>query len=129
MCTSKDHFNARNRERRQRRLIEEALEAGKSVVVDNTNATPADRAALIQIGRQHGAKIVAYSFETTVADARERNDQREGAARVPVVALYTTAKRLVPPSWEEGYNELYRVRISDAGFDVEPWERDEPERA
>jgi predicted kinase len=38
---SKDAFpNARNRQRRQMRLIHDALAAGRSVAVDNTNPSP-----------------------------------------------------------------------------------------
>lgn len=44
---SKDLFrNNRNRDRRQRQLIEAALAAGSPVVVDNTNPTPEDRRPL-----------------------------------------------------------------------------------
>ena len=39
-----------------------------------------------------------------------RNARREGKARVPDVAIFATAKMLVPPSREEGFDELYRVR-------------------
>ena len=41
---SKDAWpNARRKERRQQRLVEEHLRAGRSVVVDNTNPTSACR--------------------------------------------------------------------------------------
>jgi hypothetical protein len=35
------------------------------------------------------------------------------------VALYATAKKLVPPSYSEGFDELYNVRIvGDFEFEV-----------
>src|SRR5207248_10271594 len=44
---SRDNFpNNRNPARRQAVLVEEALRAGRSVVVDNTNPTPEDRPPL-----------------------------------------------------------------------------------
>jgi predicted kinase len=107
MHVSKDLMkNVRNRDARQERMIHEALAAGRSVVVDNTNPTPASRAPLIAIGRQYGARVIAYFFESTVRDAVARNATREGKARVPNVGIFTTAKKLVPPTLEEGFDEV-----------------------
>src|SRR5437870_11366688 len=63
---------------RQEPLIDKALAAGQSVVVDNTNPSPAARAPLIALGRRHGARIVGYFFEVDVKTALARNRQREG---------------------------------------------------
>lgn len=105
--------NARNRDVRQRAMIEEALAAGKSVVVDNTNPTPAARAPLIEIGRRLGVRVIAYFFEVPVKLAIERNRQREGKARVPDVAVYVTARKLVLPSFEEGFDEVHVVAVTN----------------
>ena len=99
----------RNRDDRQRQLIEAALDHGKSVVVDNTNPAPAVRAPLIEIGRRHGARVVGYHFDVPVKTAIERNRRREGKERVPDVAIYVTSKRLVPPNFEEGFDEIHVV--------------------
>lgn len=98
--------NVRNRDLRQEQLIAQALAAGRSVVVDNTHPTPASRAPLIALGRQHGARVVACFFESAVRAAIARNHRREGKARVPDVAIYVTAKKLVPPTFEEGFDEV-----------------------
>jgi predicted kinase len=98
--------NARNRGVTQERMIEVALAAGRSVAVDNTNPTPDVRAPLIAQGKRHGARVVAYLFESTVKDAVTRNRRREGKARVPDVAIFVTAKKLVPPSLAEGFEEV-----------------------
>ena len=98
--------NARDKDAKQRGMIAAALAAGKSVVVDNTNPTPAVRAPLIALGRSRGARVVACFFETPVKEAVTRNRAREGKARVPDVAIYVTSKRLVPPSFEEGFDEV-----------------------
>ncbi|HEX2122162.1 MAG TPA: ATP-binding protein [Thermoanaerobaculia bacterium] len=103
--------NVRSREARQQQMIEEALAAGRSVVVDNTNPTPASRAELIAIGKRRGARVVACYFEIAVKDALARNRGREGKARVPDVAIFVTAKKLVPPSFAEGFDE---VRVINA---------------
>jgi predicted kinase len=108
--------------RRQAHLIEEALGAGQSVVVDNTNPTIADRAELIALGRRYGATVIGYYFEPSVAESLKRNGGRSGKARVPVVAIYATNKRMQCPSYAEGFDELYDVRIGEGGeFVVEPW--------
>ena len=101
--------SSKDRDMRQRQLIEAALDAGKDVVIDNTNATPLVRAPLIEIGRRHGARVVGYYFEVPAKTAVERNRLREGKARVPDVAIYVTSKKIVPPKFEEGFDEIHVV--------------------
>jgi len=117
---SKDNFpGARNRDARQSALIEAALGEGRSVVIDNTNAAPADRKAAIATARRLGARVIGYYFDSTRRGSLGRNRGREGKARVPDVAILATAKRLVPPSLDEGFDELYAVRLTDSGtFEV-----------
>lgn len=119
---SKDTFHrskTMNKTTKQLRLVETALQEGKSVVVDNTNPTQEDRAPLIALGHSYGAKVIGYFFQSSVQEARRRNSERIGKARVPDVALYTTAKKLVPPTYEEGFDALWRVRIEGNGrFEV-----------
>ncbi len=106
---------------RQAEQVMSALAAGRSVVVDNTNPTPEDRADLIALARAHEVWVVGYLFTSPLRDALERNRARAGKARVPDVALFATRKRLVPPSYAEGFDGLYSVRIapeSGDGFEV-----------
>jgi len=119
---SRDNFpNARDRERRQAALLAEALERGRSVVLDNTNPTPADRRGPIAVARAHGARVVGYFFESETRASLGRNRRREGKARVPDVAILTTAKRLLPPLPVEGFDEIHCVRLTDQGtFEVTP---------
>jgi predicted kinase len=126
VLVSKDLLrNSRNRARRQRQLIEEALQAGRSVVVDNTNPTREDRADLVRLGRPHGATALGYYFESQVRRCLERNALREGSARVPEVAIFATMKKLVRPSYDEGFDRLYYVRtVGDMHFDVSDWEEE-----
>lgn len=115
-------YHARHKQARQLREISEHLTAGRSVVVDNTNATMADRAALLQVGRVHGARVVAYYFEPDLEASRVRNRQRLGRARVQDHVLDMTLRRLQPPRAEEGFDALLRVRPDDrGGFEVLPW--------
>ena len=108
---SKDTFpaHARDKQARQDAAIRASLAAGRSVVVDNTNVTRADRAAIITIAREFGARIVGYYLDVTIREAVARNERREGRAKVPKVAIFTCAKKLVPPTLEEGFDELQTV--------------------
>ena len=121
VLVSKDLMpNVRDRERRQRELVQRALVAGRSVAVDNTNASAESRAALIAIGHEHGARVVGYAFESEIAACLARNAAREGRARVAAVALHVTRHRLQWPSLAEGFDALFRVRLlSPADFAVE----------
>ena len=117
---SKDLWpNASGRDARQRRLIDEALAASRSVVVDNTNPTAAERAAVIAAARARGAQIVGYFVDVTTRVAVARNAERTGRGKVPNVAIFTVAKRLERPSLAEGFDQLFRVEIgADRGFRV-----------
>lgn len=116
--------NNKNRERRQQQLLTEAMEASDSVVVDNTNPTVADRARLIAIAQHYNARIMGYWFESEVGACRDRNLQRKGKARVPDVGLYATAKKLVQPTYAEGFHELHQVKIiGKETFEVQPIEK------
>jgi predicted kinase len=116
---SKDAWpNARNREARQRRLIDEHLRAGRSVVVDNTNPTPAEREPLIAIAHAAGARAVSYAFLAVVDEAVRRNALRTGRARVPDAGIYAVAKRLCPVLASEGFDRRFVVQLADRGFRV-----------
>lgn len=128
---SKDLWpNARKREARQRRLITEALAQGRSVVVDNTNPLLEERAPLIAIGQEKGARVVGYAFESDLETCLARNAGRVGRARVPDKAIHITRRKLRWPSYAEGFDALFHVRVDPAGgFHVREWrEGDESER-
>jgi predicted kinase len=117
--------NNSNPARRQRQLIEEALRAGRSLVVDNTNPAREERMELVRLGRAHGARVRGYYFEAQVRQSLARNALREGRARVPDVAIFATKKKLVRPSYEEGFDRLYYVRAMDGmSFDVRDWQEE-----
>ena len=108
-----------NKARRQRQEIEAALSEGRSVVVDNTNVSREERAAAIAAARPFGARIVVCHFAESVAACRERNDRREGTARVPLVALYAAAKRYQEPTIDEGIDAIHTVRMGAEGSILE----------
>lgn len=123
VLVSKDRLrNNRRPGRRQRQLIEAALQAGQSVVVDNTNPTAQDRVELIALARAHGAAVTGYYFESRLEDCLERNRLRVGKERVPDVALLTVASKLELPAYGEGFDWLFHVRLADSqSFEVREW--------
>ena len=111
--------NRRDKQTHQLALIDEALAAGRSVVVDNVNATVADRAALLEVGRRHGAIVSCFVLATDMSECFRRNEERVGRARVPNVAIAAAAKRWQRPTPEEGFDRLVEVRAEANRFDVE----------
>ena len=112
--------------RRQRQLIESALQQNLSLVVDNTNPTIEVRKELINLARLYDAEIIGYFFEVQLKQCLERNRTREGKARVPDVAIFATLKKLTRPSYSEGFTKLFSVRNSgDLNFEVSDWKGEE----
>lgn len=108
-----------NRAKRQRRAIEAAYEEGRSVALDNTNVSREERAASIEVAKAYGARVIVYRFAESVAACRDRNARREGAACVPLVAIYAAAKRYEEPTQEEGIDAIHVVRLEPEGFRIE----------
>lgn len=119
---SKDLWpNVSNKDRRQAELMRQALSQGLPVVIDNTNPALADRVPVIALAHDCGARVIGYYFTASTREAVGRNRGREGKARVPDVAIFTRAKRMVRPSLDEGFDELYTVAIDPSGdFSVQP---------
>lgn len=118
--------NNRAPERRQQQLIAASLDAGRPVVVDNTNPTRAGRAEIIQLAHARSVPVIGYYFDTVAGDALRRNRARQGRERVPEVAIFTVRKRLEPPLKSEGFDELYLVRLDEQAhtFHVSPYPAD-----
>lgn len=118
--------NNRHPSRRQLHLLREALEAGQSAVVDNTNSTVGEREPLIALAREFGTRVVGYYFPPDISGSLVRNRAREGKARVPDVAIFATRKKLQPPTYAEGFDELFVVHARPEGeFEVQPATADE----
>ena len=119
-----DTLHTRNKERL---LLKECFDAGHSFVVDNTNPTRKDRARYIDAAKERGYRVIGYYFQSSISACKERNSRREGKARVPDAALAAVYCQLELPVWEEGYDELYYVRIDQDSFVIEPWKMEEEE--
>src|SRR5215213_8635500 len=98
--------NARRREARQRRIVSDLLAEGRSVVVDNTDAAPDDRAPLIAAARAAGIPVRAVWLDAPAEICLSRNDARTGRSMVPLVGFFATRARLVPPTRAEGFDRV-----------------------
>ena len=104
---------------RERTLVTACLASKQPFVIDNTNPTAEDRARYVPAARAAGFRIVGYFFDATLKEAISRNNQRTGKSKIPVAAIGGTLKKLQPPTVEEGFDEVHRVRIGEAGgFEV-----------
>ena len=116
---------------RERLLIGACLAAKQPFVLDNTNAVASQRAEIIVPAHAAGFRVVACYFRCGVREALWRNRRRPAGAVVPVPGVIATFKKLQPPSWREGFDEIRVVSTNDTNeFVVEEWtkEKGDPPR-
>jgi predicted kinase len=114
-----DMFKTRHRESR---FLQSCIETKQRFVVDNTNASCAERQKYIEAAKQGGFRVIGYYFQSRVEDCKRRNEQRPVKERIPVQGILGAAGRLQIPSRDEGFDELFYVRIDEeARFAVEEW--------
>ena len=114
-----DMLRTKNREKL---IFEACLEAKQKFVIDKTNLTLADREKYIGKAKSFGFKVSGYYFQTNLEKAIERNNKREGKAKIPDKGLFSSFKRLQIPKLEEGFDELFYVSINEENqFVVENW--------
>jgi predicted kinase len=103
-------------------LFKACLDAKQPIVVDNTNVRAMERALYLADARAAGFKVIGYYFRSAPGEALKRNEQRSGKDRIPARGVLGTFKQLELPRREEGFDDLYYVRINSAGeFEVEAW--------
>ncbi len=104
---------------REAAFLRVCLETRMPFVVDNTNPTVAERARYLGPARAAGFKLVAYLVEVEHAVAAANNLARAGT--VPAAGLRDVARRLVRPTPEEGFDELFHATTApDGGWRIEP---------
>ena len=110
-----DLLRTRAREAAFRRTC---LDTKQPFVVDNTNPTVAERARYVVPAREAGFKVVGYLVDVPFAVAQARNAARERV--VPMVGLGDVARRLVTPTPEEGFDEVWHATAGADGWRIEP---------
>jgi predicted kinase len=110
---------------RERLIFHACLETLQPTVIDNTNPTVEERAQYIVPAKARGFEVAGYYFQSRIEDCKRRNELRSQDQAVPLVGLLGTARRLVHPNRDEGFDKLFYVRIDETGeYVVEEW-RDE----
>ena len=84
--------------RRERALIEACFKIQQRFVVDNVNATRADRSEVIAAAHAARFRVIGYFFQISTRVAVARNKERTGEAQIPLVGIFGAYKRLEPPS-------------------------------
>jgi predicted kinase len=110
---------------RERILLGACLAAKQPFVLDNTNPLASQRAEIIEPARAAGFRVVACYFRCGLKEALWRNRRRPTGGAVPVPGVIATFKRLQPPSWAEGFDEIRVVSSNEANeFAVEEWTKE-----
>jgi len=105
-------------------FLDACLRAKQPFVIDNTNPTVKDRNKYIALSKEAGFKIIGYYFKTNIKDATIRNEVRIGKDKVPSFVIASTFSKLVEPTYEEGFDKLYMVRIGEGNsFIIEEFQR------
>ena len=103
---------------REAAFLRTCLDTRMPFVVDNTNPTVAERARYVAPAREAGFKVVGYLVDVPFAVAQARNAARERV--VPMVGLGDVARRLVTPTPEEGFDEVWHATAGPDGWRIEP---------
>ena len=113
-----DTLRTRKKENDALRL---AINRKENIVIDNTNPTVSDRKKYIEAGKASQYEIIGCFMQSRLQECIERNDSRQGKEKIPSIAIACTSNKLEMPGYEEGFDELYFVKITDAGFSVLKW--------
>jgi predicted kinase len=106
---------------REAAFLDLCLQTRQPFVVDNTNPTPADRRRYVEPARAAGFRVIGYLVEVDAAQAFARNAERAGRARIPDSGVAGTARRLLRPTLEEGFDELWHATAAPGGgWRIEP---------
>jgi len=112
-----DLLNTRNKENL---FIKTCLNAQQRMVIDNTNPTQEERKKYIEFAKSKKFKVIGYFFEAELKACLERNNQRKGKEKIIEKGIRATLKKLEPLGFQEGFDEIYDVKIdADNQFVVE----------
>ena len=108
---------------REHILFNACLAAKQSFVIDNTNPTISTRQRYIIPAKQYNFTITGYYFQSSVEECKLRNSRREGKSKISLVGILATYQKLQLPSYQEGFDRLYYVKIAkNNSFLVEEWQ-------
>jgi predicted kinase len=92
-----------------RYLVRQRVASGRPVTyVDATHLTPWERKPYVRLAQRHGCTLEALFFDVPVGICIARNQTRD--RMVPKEAIREMARRLVPPSKEEGFTHVRIIK-------------------
>ena len=92
-----------------RSLLKHRLELRRPVTyIDATNLTRSERRPYIRLAEAHDGVAEAVFFDVPVAMCQQRNRKRRRV--VPAAVIAKMAKRLTPPTVEEGFSRVKVVK-------------------
>lgn len=108
---------------REKLLISACFEAKQRFVIDKTNPTVEERAKYISQAKVQHFRVIGYYFQSKLEDALIRNARRIGKAKIDERGVRGVYTKLQLPTFAEGFDELYYVRIDEQNkFVVDAWE-------
>ncbi len=113
---SLDLLNSRNKEQI---FLTTCFATQQRFVIDNTNPTQLARRTYIHQARAYKFKVIGYYFLTSVEEAIARNRKRTGKEHVPIPGIRGTNKKLEPLTFEEGFDQIFHVTLTDSKFIIE----------
>jgi len=98
------------------KAADQALSEGKSVVIDNTSPSVADRNYFISLANQHSVPVRCFVFQTPKEISEHLNFMREKMSlgtirRVPDVAFNKFKSSYAEPTLDEGFTEILKVEF------------------
>lgn len=91
-----------------RELLRDRIALGASLsIVDATNLLRKHRRAFIRIAKYSGCRCEAIWFDTPLDECLRRNAVRD--RNVPESAIREMARRMEPPTTEEGFDKVIRI--------------------
>jgi predicted kinase len=82
--------------RRERALIEACFKIQQRFILDNVNATRADRSKVIAAAHAARFRVIGYFFQISTRVAVAPNKERKGKAQIPLVGIFGAYERLEP---------------------------------
>ena len=92
-----------------RKRIVVSLKEGKDVVCDATNVTQSKRSSFLNEIHDIDCEKIAIIVNRDVKTCLAQNKLRPKEKQVPAVAIYTSAKSFVYPTFEEGFDIIKEV--------------------
>lgn len=87
--------------------FKDAVNNGKSIIWDQTNMSPKKRRGILnQVPKNYRKIAVAFEVDDEELNRRLKNREKEGKT-IPPHVVKSMAQSYVPPSKQEGFDEVY----------------------